>query len=332
MQEITTIQGVPVAYTRASIPVTKCRLDPRNPRIQYVLGQQNHSIGDQEIDDIIWRKDSVKALKQSIMLNGGIREHIIVQESDDGFYDVREGNCRTVAARRLLKEYPKDTRFSCIPAMIFTTTLTEENLAVMLADMHVAGKISWEAYEQAKYVHDLHTRYGKPYEWLSTHLRMSKSKIKQYLGSYEATEEYLKKFPGESIRKFSRFHEALKKKVLRDKLQDPDFKETFYNWLKDDKLTKDGVRALPKILENPDAVHALNTYDFDAAYVIVVQNNPALKSSLFASIKAATENLKGASLEEMQTIKTDQKKVNMLQDIFQAVQDLASTSHIALNN
>jgi len=63
--------------------------------------------------------------------------------------------------------------------------LTEEDLAVLLADMHVSGKIRWDAYEQAKHVSDLFHAYGKTYEWLSNHLRLSKGKIKELLDAYQ---------------------------------------------------------------------------------------------------------------------------------------------------
>jgi hypothetical protein len=36
-------------------------------------------------------------------------------------------------------------------------------LAVLLADMHVSGKIRWDAYEQATHVSDLFNIYGKSY-------------------------------------------------------------------------------------------------------------------------------------------------------------------------
>ena len=39
--------------------------------------------------------------------------------------------------------------------MVFDASLTDEDLAVLLASEHVAGKIRWDAYEQAKHVSDL---------------------------------------------------------------------------------------------------------------------------------------------------------------------------------
>lgn len=332
MQKFILIQGHQVPYEQATIPVSKCRLDPRNPRIQYVLGQKNTLITENELDQLLWKKDSVKALSQSIMQNGGVRDHIIVQLTEEGNYVVREGNCRLVSLRHLLEEYPNDARFNCVPAMIFKEQLSEEHLAILLVEMHVTGKIEWEAYEKAKTVYDLHTKFGKPYEWLAMSMRMSKSKITHLLTSYQQMEDFLKKYPTESIRKFSRFSEAIKKKVLREKLEnDENFKDVFYGWLKEDKLTDNHhIRELPRILENPSALDALNKGGFDAAYSVILQSDPALNSYLFSSIKSAISNLKDASMTEIQELKTDPKKVSMLQELYSSVQDLAAISNIQL--
>jgi len=331
MLEYLTVQGVQIPYKRATIPVTKCRLDPNNPRIQYILGQMNTFITENELDQIIWKKDSVKALSQQIMQNGGVKDAIIVQETADGEYIVREGNCRVTSCKHLSSEYPNDFRFNQIPAMIFTD-ISEEHLAIHLVDLHVSGKIEWDSYEKAQKVHELHIKYGKPYEWLSMNMRLSKSKISQLLASYQQMDDYLKVYPTESIRKFSRFSEAIKKKIIREKLEhDGKFKDTFYRWLKEDKLSDNHhIRGLPKILENPSALDALDKGGYDAAYSILVKNDPALDSYLFSSIKNAIENIEGASMVEMQEFRNDAKKVSMLQDLYRATQNLANISQVAL--
>src|SRR6202008_1159677 len=111
--------------------------------------------------------------------------------------------------------HPNDPRFKMMPAMIFDVELTEEDLAILLADMHGSGKIRWDAYEQAKHVSDLFNAYGKTYEWMSNHLRLSKGKIKELLDAYKATTEDLSLYPAPvNVRKFAFFHEVIKKKDL----------------------------------------------------------------------------------------------------------------------
>src|SRR5688500_3764015 len=95
------LQGKDVPYSRMSIPVTDCVLDPKNPRIQFLVGQRATGVSENELDEMIWEKDAVKALAQSILQNGGVYESIIVQRQPDNKYLVREGNCRTVGCRHL---------------------------------------------------------------------------------------------------------------------------------------------------------------------------------------------------------------------------------------
>src|SRR6266581_2330738 len=138
-------------------------------------------------------------------------------------------------------------------------------MKMLLADLHVAGKIRWDAYEQAKHVHDLFSVYGKTYDWLSSHLRLSKSKINELLSAYRATTEFLSTHPAPgNVRKFSLFHELMRKKDLRQRYaEDLSFKQSFHQWLAEEKLTDSKqVRDLLQILANPEATKMLNEKGF----------------------------------------------------------------------
>ncbi|MBX3026693.1 hypothetical protein KF840_17445 [bacterium] len=328
-----TVQGKDIPFTRGSIQVDSCELDPGNPRIQYLIGQKAGSISQEELDELVWQKDSVKALAQSIQQNGGVYEQLIVQRRGDK-YRVREGNCRTVACRHLLEQYPGDKRFATMPAMIFDVDLTEEDLAVLLADMHVAGKIRWDAYEQAKHVHDLFNVYGKTYDWLSNHLRLSKSKIVELLSAYSAMTDFLVANPASgNVRKFSFFHELMKKKELREEYKMFDeFKQRFHRWLSEGRITDARqVRALPGILANPDALKALDDSGFVEASRVLIQEDPSLESDLFHAIKKATEKLKAAPVSDLQDLKSgNPQKLIMLRNLYRAIDDLATLAEIKL--
>jgi hypothetical protein len=251
-EQYITLQGKRIPYERASVSVEQVELDPGNPRIQFLIGQKGACISQNELDELLWEKNSVKALGQSIFQNGGVYDAIIVQrDGSQGKYRVREGNCRTVASRHLLEQHPNDARFMTMPAMVFDVDLTEEDLAVLLADMHVANKIRWDAYEQAKHVHDLYTIYGKTFDWLSNHLRLSRSKITELLHAYKATNEFLMANPTPgNVKKFTFFHEVMKKKDLRQRFTDNlEFKQKVHKWISEGRITDSKqVRDLPKCL------------------------------------------------------------------------------------
>jgi hypothetical protein len=325
------IQNKQVPYTTARLPLAEIQLDPANPRVQYLVGQTGGDITQAQLDDLLWSKDQVKALAQSILQNGGVREPIIVQKVG-GTYVVREGNCRTVACKRLAEQYPGDDRFGLIPAQIYETSLSEEDLAVILADMHVGRKISWDAYEQAKVIHDLSTIHGKTYDWLSNHLRLSKGKISESLKAYKAATDYLATSPDPAnVKKFSFFQEVMKKPELRSRFEEsPAFRNDFHRWLDDEKLTDARqVRSLPSILANEDAVKALNDRGYEAASRVLISKDPSLGSDLFHAVKIATEALQAAPISEIQDLQEgNPQKLIMLRNLKRALEDLTTLGRI----
>ena len=332
--QFTVIQGKQVPYTVARIPNDQLELDPGNPRVQYLVGQMAGNVTQARLDELIWAKDQVKALAQSIFQNGGIREAIIVQPTGKNKYRVREGNSRTVCNRHLSEQHPGDERFASVPAHVFEQNLTEEDIAVILADFHVAGKIRWDAYEQAKHIHDLFHVYGKTYDWLSDHLRMSKSKISEHLAAYKATTDFLQVHPAPAnIKKFSLFQELMKKKDLRERYDDSvEFRQKLYGWLEKDRISDPKqMRSLPGILESPEAAKALDKYGFDAAAKVLISNDPSLGSDLFHAVKTATEALKSAPASDIHDLKAgNAQKLIMLRNLKRSLEDISTLAGITL--
>ena len=326
------IQGRDIPFTRRTIPIGDIDLDPKNPRIQFLLGQRAGVANQEDLHALIWAKDSVKALANSIFQNGGVYEPLIVQKRD-ARYLAREGNCRTVAGRHLSEQNPDDTRFSTVPAMVFEGALSEEDLAVLLADMHVAGKIRWDAYEQAKHVADLYNTYGKTFDWLSSHLRLSKSKIQELLFAHRATSDFLNAHPAPgNVRKFSFFHELAKKKALRELYEiEPSFKQKFHKWLSDERLTDaKQVRDLPTILDNAEAGKALEKQGYAQAQRVLVRADPSLESNLFWAVKNATEHLTNIPASEINELKSNPQKLILLRNLHRSIQDAATLASVTL--
>ena len=291
------VQGRQIPYVRTMIGVDQLELDPKNPRIQFLVGQKAGMVSETELDELLWAKDSVKALAQSIYQNGGVYEPLIVQRNAHKMR-VREGNSRTVASRHLAAQYPNDSRFMTVPAMMFDVNLTEEDLAVLLADMHVAGK------------------------------------IKELLGAYQATSEFLHLFPAQiNIRKYSFFAELMKKKELRDRFDiDPQFKQKFHKWLVDDKLTDSKqIRSLEAVLANKEAEEELERNGYDAAAKVLMRDDPSLESDLFWAIKNATQKLNSAPASDIQDLKAgNAQKIILLRNLYRAIEDLATLAVVKL--
>lgn len=325
-----TISGHEIQVSHEDFLVSKLKLDPENPRLDYLVRSKlKGDRSDQKLHDLLWSNNSVKELAKSIHQNGGLIVPIVVTK--DG--TVVEGNCRTVSYRELGKMYPNDPLWRKIPAQVLPA-VSRQQIDIMLAELHVAGKIPWDAYEQARTVASLHHTHGMTYDWLSAHLRMPRNKLAQLLFAYDLTSDYLKVNPDPlNVKKYSFFAEIAKKRDLKEKIeQDAAFKQAFFGWIRDEKLTDNKqIRQLPIILENDAARKMLDQKGFKEAYEVLIKDQPAMSSDLFASIEAATEALKAAPFDEIQDLKDGNiQKVTMLRNLHRAIQDIATVAKIQL--
>ena len=323
------IAGRRVGFVADNLPVKSLKLDPNNPRLHYLVSIAGGKATDKELHDMLWERDSVKELAESIYQNGGLLEPVIVR--GEGL--VVEGNCRTVALRELKKKYPQDGRFQTARANVYDGKMEDEQLQVLLADMHVAGKSPWDAYEQARCVKILKDQYGKPYDWLTSHLRMRRAKIAQLLKAYDLTEAFLKKDPDpKHVRKFSVFEEVAKRKVLLQRFDEPEFVARFHRWLEEGKISDHKqVRDLAEILANPEAINALDKKGYAAAYEVLEAANPSRTSSLYATIKETTERLRKAPLDEIQQLQSGNvQRIRMVRELYRAIQDIATQAQLKL--
>lgn len=312
--------------------VEKLKLDPGNQRLGYLLRQNRKgpTISDRELQKMLWDIDQVKSLYQSIYQNGGLLEDPVVRA--DG--TVVEGNCRTVALRELKKKYPDDDRFAKLFVRVLPSNVTEEQISLLLGELHIAGKIEWRAFDQAEYVWKMNNVYGKTYDFLATHLRWSRSKLAQKIAAYEETKAYLERTGDpQGINRFSHFEEFMKKKPLRDRReQDPNFARRFGQWVFDGKLPDSrDVRDLPAILENDEAIRRFEKEGIRAATVILQNENPSIVSNLYSAIDQAANELETISLQEITSLQDGgEARLEKLRRLTRALQKVESFANIKL--
>lgn len=311
--------------------VEKLKLDPTNQRLGYLLRQHKKAptVSDKELHKMLWDIDQVKALYQSIYQNGGLLEDPVVRV--DG--TVVEGNCRTVALRELRRKYPEDERFTKVFVRVLPSDVTEEQISLLLGELHIAGKIEWRAFDQAEYVWKMNKVYGKTYDFLSTHLRWSRSKLAQKIAAYEETKAYLERTGDpQGINRFSHFEEFMKKKPLRDRLeQEPEFARTFGQWVFENKLPDSrDVRDLPAILQNEDASRKFAKEGIRAARLVLQNQNPSIVSNLYSALDQAAVELETISLQEITALQEGNEvrleKLRRLARALKKVEKFASVS------
>jgi len=318
---------------RKMVPVEWLKLYPLNPRLSYALPQlrKEGKLGtDNEIHELLWGLDPVKDLYQSVFQNGGLIEDPIVRENGS----VVEGNCRTVVLRELRKKFPSDQRFANLYVQVLPTNATDEQVASLLGELHIAGRIEWGAYEQAEYVWHMHKEFGKTYDFLASHLRWSRSKIAQKIAAYEETKVYLSETSDpQGIKRFSHFEEFMKKRALREhRERNPEFMEDFRKWVKEGKFPDSrDVRTLPDILDNPKALEVLKRSTIQAAETVLNREDPSRSSDLYFSVDEAIRQLRNIPLAEIKDLEAGNRtKREKLSELHKALKEVADFAKISL--
>ena len=247
---------------------------------------------------------------------------------------VVEGNCRTVVMRQLRQKYPDDERFKRVYVRVLPPNVSEEQISLLLGELHIAGKIESSAFDQAEYVWKMNKVFGKTYDFLATHLRWSRSKLYQKIMAFEETKAYLERTGDpQGNKRFSHFEEFMKKKPLRDRReQDTSFMEQFGKWIQEGRLADSrDVRELPGILENEDALKKFETEGLKAARQTLQAADPSLASNLYSAIDQATNELSSISLLEITDLEEGNEiKLEKLQKLAKALKRIEEKAKVEI--
>ena len=145
-------ETIPMASDYMDISQLKFLKD--NPRVYACThGEANFdNLMEEEKQDIILEKllqePSVKKLIPEVKRHGGLMEPILVRRDT---MEVIEGNSR-LAVYRQLHQKNEDGDWELIPCDI-VSSLTEDQQAAFLNQIHVKGKTTWSAYEKANFAY-----------------------------------------------------------------------------------------------------------------------------------------------------------------------------------
>lgn len=301
-----TLDGRRVVVESIDLPLDSVKLNPKNPRIANTvavyLSEQEEEL-QQRLEAVLWDDADVRDLYRQVLINQGLVERIIVRQ--DG--TVVEGNCRTVVYRKLREKRPSETCWSTIPARLLPVDIGDRDIAILLGEMHVAGKNTWTPFEKAGHVYQMHNDFSLIQDEIAVRLRMSKSKVNQLIRAFDMMKnKYLPKYPSPaSSRKFSYFEELYKKPPLREWITStPGAEDLFIDWIGTGKLDQGvQVRELEAILEDKDALDALTKEGFAAAQRVLAEDNPVITSKLFRRMVEMTDALKKAQLDDVQRVR-----------------------------
>ena len=301
-----TLDGKRVQVQSVDLPLDDVTLDPHNPRIantfSVALSDEGGAL-QRKLEALLWEDSDVRDLYRQVQINQGLIERIIVRQ--DG--RVVEGNCRTVVYRKLREKQPLEECWRHIPARILPADIGDRDVAILLGEMHVAGKNTWTPFEKAGHVYRMHNEFALVQDEIALRLRMSKSKVNQLVRAFDMMKtKYITKYPGPaSSRKFSYFEELFKKPPLREWMTTTvGAEDLFVDWIGTGKLDQGiQVRELPSIIEDPDALATLTTDGFLAAQKVLAEDNPVITSKLFRRMVEMTEALRKAQLDDVQRVR-----------------------------
>ena len=253
------ILGEPIPLTDDYIAIEQLKFLKDNPRVYACT----HSVDgfeemiEEEQQLVIYQKllqeSSVKNLIPDIKRHGGLLESILVR-NDTG--EVIEGNSRLAVYRKLFEEKNEDGDWELIPCDI-VGSLTDEQLAAYLNEVHVKGKTQWPAYEKANFAHVHWREKGWTLDKIAKMFGESVATIRIRIKIIELMKE---NNDGERSR-FSYYDVIVRKSEITDALkQNSELKEHLLSKIKEIKVTKEEQGHGRRILENEFTAQQLRDY------------------------------------------------------------------------
>jgi len=333
-----TVDGVPIEVAFEEVPLDEVRLDPDNPRIRERLRLKgNTDPSPEDLQALIREVPEYNPLQANIRENKGLREPILILA--DGL--VVEGNCRTVAFQVLRKAQASAEHWKRIPAYRLPADVKPRQIAVLLGQYHVKGKITWPAHEKAGHLHHMHKELKLSPAEIGTSLGLGETDVVRNIQAYEFMRNevlpQLKRPAGgkgkaDGLDKFSYVLEFFKGKKLEEFRSKPANAKQFAQLVAQGRIEGGAnVRSLHKVLANPRATEVLKKEGFGKAIAVVGRSDPTADSKLFLLLKKTSKALSGMRGPELARLKAGQNEQNILRELHATLKGVADTAKVRLD-
>lgn len=248
--------------TYRELYINEVILDQANPRIKMYLEMYGDNITAEGIalalnNSATDGSTSFSSLKESIRVNQGIINPIIVNHTNDGKYVVIEGNTRLQIYRDFAAIDPEGP-WSTIRAIVYEGLDSEQIHSIRLQS-HLVGPRDWDPYSKAKYLFYLCYVEKLPMNTIISYCGGKKSEILRLIESYRTMQEHYVKKAEElgfdvDIREFSKFAEYQNKQIKDALLFNRYTADDFAEWVINGNIDKaQNVRQIPQVLKEPEA-------------------------------------------------------------------------------
>jgi len=305
--------------TYQELEICKIELDIENPRIKMYLENYREITAEGlalalsgSVSD---GATSFASLQESIRVNGGVINPIIVNHTSDDRYIVIEGNTRVQIYKDFLANHVNGGDWTHIRAIVYEN-LSDKDIHSIRLQAHMVGPRDWDPYSKAKYLNHLMNEELLPMSQIISFCGGKQAEINKLVKAYNDMQAYyipLLKEEGMDFdyKDFSKFSELQNKGIIDALTLHGYTKIDFAKWVIDgnvDVALK--IRELPAILKNPEAkAEFLSTNLTNASRKIGVTqpaNIDLNAMSYYDLARALTNKLDRIELREAQTLMTEE--------------------------
>lgn len=270
-----------------------------HPNFDQMIGEQQQAV----IYEKLIQEESVKNLIPDVKHHGGLLEPILIRYDTK---EVIEGNSRLAVYRKLDQEIQGDD-WQLIPCDV-VSSLTPEQQAALLNQIHVKGKTRWSAYEKANFAF-VRKEQGWSLEKISKHFNESVGTIRTRIKVIDM----MKSNADTNLRHFSYYDVLVRNPTVLNEFDEQNgLKDFVLSKIKDlgpdedkNEFTAQELRKkLPKILGKRKVLRKFvaGQIDLDQAYQV------ADTSEVEEKVKRATGLLDDVSMHQVNRLRTEQSR------------------------
>lgn len=284
--------AVTVDYEK--LPIEDISLDLENPRIAQYIQMYGDNITSEAISLALSatsgsaNTSTYSSLKESIRVNGGIINPILVNRQEDGKLVVIEGNTRLQIYKEFQEANPNGP-WNKIVAIVYDQLPPEQIHAIRLQS-HLVGPRDWDPYSKAQYLYQLSEVDYLPMEKIISFCGGKKTEIQKLIAAYKDIRKYYAPLVDEmgmdfDPRDFSKFAELQNGGVSNALLAHQYTKTDFAKWVINQNIdTAQNVRKIPAILGNKKAKDEFLRTNISNALKYLAQEDSAQKGLKDASM------------------------------------------------
>lgn len=280
------------------LDINEVELDINNPRIkQWLEIYKDEELTSEAISLALSASaggastSTYTTLKESIRVNKGIINPIIVNKFEDGRLVVIEGNTRLQIYKEF-SELDPEGPWKKIIAIVYDQ-LPEEQIHAIRLQTHLVGPRDWDAFSKAKYLNQLCNIDKLPMSMIVSFCGGKKTEIQKLIDAYSDMLKYY--FPAAQNhemdpdpREFSKFSELQNSSVAQALMVHKYNKNDFAEWVVNGNIdTAMNVRKLPAILANKRAKEVFLKSNITEAVKHLSadeKNNKGLKDASFRDL------------------------------------------------